>query len=216
VTERKEDLAHGAFALFRTISVAGFALELVWSIEQVITHDGVNLGTAHEAALCLESTEQVQSCRYRNRRVDAVLDAGKDCHKDSRKEDEDLEWGYPPELVHGVGWCDQVSYGVNNDGSECGVWNVPKHSGEGVNCEQHNDSCYDTGEGSSHSSLGLNGGSRERSSRWVSSKERTKAVCNADCNKLLRRIDHVVVDSAERLGDGDVLDKESNDGRWQL
>lgn len=104
MSERKEDLAHGAFTLFRTISIAGFALKFIWPIEKVVTHDGVNLGTAHEATLCLESTEQVQSCGNGNGRVNAVLDAGKNGHEDSGEEDEDFEGRYPPELVHGVGW----------------------------------------------------------------------------------------------------------------
>ena len=48
-------------------------------VQHVVANDGVDLDASKEASLCLEHAEDVNCERDRNRRVNAVLDAGEDC-----------------------------------------------------------------------------------------------------------------------------------------
>ena len=105
---------------------------------------------------------------------------------------------------------------MDNDSGQGGVRDIPEHGREGVDGEKDNNSCDDTGERSSHASLGLNRCSGERSGSRVRSKEGTQAIANTDGDQLLGRINRVVVDTSERFGDRNVLNEEDDNGRRQF
>ena len=101
---------------------------------------------------------------------------------------------------------------MDDDSGKSSVWNIPKHGWKRIDGQQHYDCCNDTGEWGAHACLGLDRGSREGTGRWVSSKERPETVGDANSHKFLRRVDDVVVDSAERFGDRDMLDEKNDHG----
>ena len=91
---------------------AMFALVL----HQMISNDRMDSHLAEEAASGFDDAEQQNTKRDTDCRVDTVLDAGKDSHKDASKEDDDFQWRDAPELVKGVRGSDQVSNCVDDDG----------------------------------------------------------------------------------------------------
>ena len=58
--------------------------------------------------------------------------------------------------------------------------------------------------------------SAEGSGGRIRSQEGAKDIGDANGNHLLRRVDRVVVDAAERLGDGDMFDEEDNNARREI
>ena len=105
---------------------------------------------------------------------------------------------------------------MDDDGGQPGAGNVEKDRGQGVQRKEDNDGGEDTSKWRSDTGLRLDGSPRERSGGRVPSEERTKDVGEADGNKLLRRVDDVVVHSAERLRDGNVLNDQDNDGQGKI
>ncbi len=148
--------------------------------------------------------------------VDAVLDGRKDGNDDANEENEDLQGRDEPELIHGVGRGDQVAHGVDDDGGERCVRDVVEHRGQGVDGEEDHDGSDNTGKGSSHTGLGLDGGTAERTSSGISTQERTENIGHTNGHHLLGGVDGVVVDTAERLRDGDVLNQQDDDGGRQV
>jgi hypothetical protein len=101
---------------------------------------------------------------------------------------------------------------VDDEGREAGRRDVEENGRQGVQGQEHDDGGEDTGEGSADTSLGLDGRAREGASGRVAAEEGTKDVGKANGDELLGGVDDVVVDAAERLGDGDVFDQENQDG----
>jgi hypothetical protein len=119
-------------------------------------------------------------------------------------------------LVDDLGRSDDISDSVDDDTSKTSVGDVEENGSQGVKSKQDNDSSNDTGEGSADTSLGLDGSSREGSGGGVGTQERTEKVANTDGDELLRRVDDIVVDTAEGLGDGNVLNQDNDDGGGKL
>lgn len=90
---------------------------------------------------------------------------------------------------------------MNDDCREGAVRDVVEDGREEVDCEEDHDSSDDTGEWSADTGLGLDGCAGERSSGWVPTEEGSDDVGDADRDHFLGRVDGVVVDAAERLGD---------------
>lgn len=85
------------------------------TIHRVIPYDRMDFHSAKEAAFSFDDTEEQDSDRNANGRIDPIFNAGKNSHKDTSKEDDDFQWGDAPELVNDVRGCDQVSDCVDDD-----------------------------------------------------------------------------------------------------
>lgn len=105
---------------------------------------------------------------------------------------------------------------MDDDTSKACVRDVEEDSSKGVESKQDDNCSDDTSEGSSDTSLGLDGSSGERSSGGVSSEEGTEKVADTNRDEFLRGVDNIVVDTAERLGDGDVFDQYNDDSSGKL
>jgi hypothetical protein len=105
---------------------------------------------------------------------------------------------------------------MDDDTSKTCVGNVEEDSSKGIESKQDDNSSDDTSEGSSDTSLGLDGSSGERSSGGVGSKEGTEKVANTNGDEFLGGVDNIVVDTAERLGDGNMLNQDNDDGGGKL
>lgn len=179
----------------------------------MVSNHRVDLDTAQEPTPGLERAEQEECGRGRDCRVDAVLDAAEDGNEHTGEENNDFQWGDLPELVDSVGWCNKITDGVDDDGSERGIGDVEEDGRERINCEKDDYGSNDTSERCADASLGLDGCSREGAGSRVCTEERSEEVGHTNSHKFLGRVNCVVVDPAKRLGDGDVLNQQHNDGR---
>lgn len=173
VIDGKEDVSHRVLALLRRLARAGFLLVFVIAVKQMITNNGVDLGSTHEATSGFKGAKEEQRCGNGDRRIDAIFNGREDRDEHSREENEDLERRYSPKLVDGVWWCDQVANGVDDNCRECRVRNIPEHCGKCVDGKQNDNSCDNTCERSSHAGFRFYGCARERTGGRISSKERT-------------------------------------------
>ncbi|TKW52537.1 hypothetical protein CTA1_13432 [Colletotrichum tanaceti] len=176
----------------------------------------VDADAAEEVALGLGEAHEEEGERGAHGQVDAVLDVGEDGEQDAGEEDEDLEGRHLPELVDDLGGRDEVADGVDDEAGEGGHGDVEEDGGQGVEGQQDDDGGEDAGEGGADAGLGLDGGAGEGSGGRVGAEEGAEEVGEADGDQLLGGVDDVVVDAAEGLGDGDVLDDEDDDGDGQV
>lgn len=160
----------------------------------------MDLDTAEEVSLSLCGPEQKNNSTRSDCDVNAVLDAREDSDKDTGEKDENFEGRDQPELVNGVWWRDQITNGVDDNCREGAVRDVVEDGCKEVDCEENDDPGNDTSEWGTDTSLGLDSCARERSSGWVSTEEGADDVGDTDCNHFLRRVDGVIVDATERLG----------------
>ena len=167
---------------------------------------------AQEAAGALGLPEHERREGRRHGEVDAVLDVGEDGQQHAGEEDDHLERGHAPEVVHLPRRREEVADGVDDDGRQARRGDEEEDRGEGVQGQQHDDRREDAGEGRPYARLGLDGCAGEGSGRGVSAEKRAEDVGEADGDELLRWVDDVVVYPAKRLGDGDVLDDQHDDG----
>lgn len=215
--EWQEDIARAAGWCIRA---AVDAVDAVWRL--LVGGGGgwsagaVDLGLSEETSTGLGEAEEDDGSRRSHGSVDTVLNVGEDGNKDTQEEDGDLNWGHLPELVDSAWWGDQVSDGVNDDRSQCTRRNVKEDGSQSIQGEEDENGSKDTSERSPDTGLGLDGSSREGSSGWVGTKEGTEDVGETNGNKLLGWVDGVVVDSTERLGDGNVLNEENDDGGGEI
>jgi hypothetical protein len=177
---------------------------------------GSNANNTEEATASLEETEHNNGSRHGDRGVDTVLDRAEDGNKNTGEEDDNLDGRDAPELVDDLGRSDDISDSVDDDTGKTCIRDVEEDGSKGVESKQDDNSSNDTSEGSSDTSLGLDGSSGERSSSGVSSKEGTEKVADTNGDEFLRGVDNVVVDTTERLGDGDVLNQDNDDGGGKL
>lgn len=177
---------------------------------------GSDTDNTEEATTGLEETEDDDSSGHGDGGVDTVLNGAEDGDEYTSEKDDDLNGGDAPELVDNLGRSDDISDSVDDDTGKTCVRDVEEDSSKGVESKQDDNSSNDTSEGSSDTSLGLDGSSGERSSSGVSSKEGTEKVADTNGDEFLRGVDNVVVDTTERLGDGDVLNQDNDDGGGKL
>ena len=137
----------------------------------VISNDRMDFHFAKEATFGFDDAEQQNSDGETNCRVDTVLDARKDSHKDAGKKDDDFKWRDAPELVQSVRGRDQVSDCVDDDSRQTRVGNVEEDGGQGVDGEEDHNSGKNTGKRSSYPSFRLDGGPGERSSGRIGPKK---------------------------------------------
>ena len=100
---------------------------------------------------------------------------------------------------------------MDDNGSQTCIRDVEKDRFEEVDGQEDKNAGDDSCKGSTDTSFGFDGSAREGASGWVCAEESAENVCYTNCNKLLRRIDGVIVDPAEGFRDGDVLDEEDDD-----
>lgn len=105
---------------------------------------------------------------------------------------------------------------MDDDTGQGSVGDVKEDGSQSIEGEQDDNGGNDTSKGSADASLGLDGGSRERTGSGISTEEGTEQVGDTNGDKLLRGVDDIVVDTAEGFGDGDVLDKDNDDGGGDL
>lgn len=86
---------------------------------------------------------------------------------------------------------------MNDDGGKSGIRDVEEDCSEEVDGEEHNDTGNDTCEGGADTRLRLDSGSREGSGCRICPKEGTNNIGDPNSNKLLGRVDGIVVDSSE-------------------
>lgn len=175
-----------------------------------------NANSAEEGTLGSEETVDEDSEGDENGGVDAILNTIEDGDKDTGKEDGNLKRGYSPELVDDARRSDNIPDGVDDDGSESSVGNVPEDGSQSVESKKDDNGSNDTSERSSDTSLGLDGSSGERTGSGVGTEERTEQVGDTNGNKFLGGVDNVVVDTTKRFGDGDVLNKDNDDSGGKL
>lgn len=215
VVDREEDGAlEVALAIGRSISVARSILAI--TLHKMVTDDRVNSDPSQELAASFGNAEQQNGCGDGDSAVDTNLDGGEDGDKHTNKEDDRIQGRDAPKLVDGVWWGDEIAHRMDDDTREGCLGDVKEHSGQGVDGKQHDDCSNATGQGSSHSRLGLDGSPGKGSGGRVGTQERSQQVGNTNCNQLLRRVYGIVVDTAERLGDGNVLNQEDDDRSWEF
>lgn len=215
VVERQEASAQGSLVLIVDRDLLGNGVRARCAVVEVGLH-GADTDNTEEAALGLEKSEDDNGKGDADGGVDSVLDAGEDGNEDTSEEDGHLKGRDAPELVNDLGRGDDISDSVDDDSGESCVGNVEEDSSQSVESQQHNNSSNDTSEGSADTSLCLDGSSGEGSSGGVGTEEGTEQVGDTNGDELLRRVDDVVVDTAEGLGDGDVLNQDDDDGGGKL
>lgn len=178
---------------------------------ELVLGDTIDADASEDRALSLGQAEEEEGGGGGDGEVDAVLDVGEEGEEDTGKENKHLERRYFPELVDNVGRGNEINDSVDNEAGQGGHGNVEEDLGQGVESQEDDDGSEDTGERSANTSLRLDGGTGKGSSCGVSTEEGTQEISEAHSDQFLRGIDNVVVDSAKRLGDGDVLDNQDND-----
>ena len=177
---------------------------------------GVDVDLAEELAWALGDAEEQDDERRENGHVDAILNVGEDGDKDTGKEDDDLERGALPEFEDFLWRGDQIADGMDDHGREGRVGDEEEDRGQGVESQQDDDGCEDTGERCPHASLGLDGCAGEAAGGRVSAEEGTEEVGEAESDQFLGWVDDVVVDATEGLGDGNVFDNQDQDCHGDL
>lgn len=177
-----------------------------------VPRNGLGVHSAEEPAGALGDAEEKQGSRSGDCHVDAVLDRGEDGDEDTGKEDDKLERRGLPVLVHFPRRRDKITDGVDNDGRKTGGRDEEEDGRQGIESEKNDDSGKDTSEGRPDASLGLDGSAGEGAGGRVAAEERTEDVGETNGDEFLGRVDDVVVDTTERLGDGNVLNQEDQDG----
>jgi len=176
----------------------------------------LHLDSSQGTTLRPEKSDNVQGHGASHGDVNAVVNGAENDGEDTSEEDDKLQRADTPELVDSVGRGDQISDGVDDDSAQRCAWNVKEDGSQGVDSDEHDDSSNDASQRSSDTSLRLDGGSAEGAGRRVSTDEWTQQVGNTDGDQLLRGVDAVVVDTAERLRDGDVFNQENNNTNGDL
>lgn len=204
VVDREEDRALKiALAIGGSISVGRSILAI--TLHKMVTDDRVNGHPSQELATSFGNTEQQNGCGNSDSAVDSNLDGGEDGDKHTDKEDDRIQRRDAPKLVDGVWRGNEIAHSVDDNTREGCLGDVKEHSRQGVDGKQHDDCGNAASQGSSHSRLGLDGSSGKGSGGRVGTQERAQQVCNTNRNQLLRWVYGIVVDTAEGLGDGNVL-----------
>ena len=105
---------------------------------------------------------------------------------------------------------------MNNNGGKDSVGNPVEGTAERVDGDENEDTGEPTSQGSAHTRLGLDGGTRERTGSSVGTEARADKVGDTDGDELLVGVDLVVVETTERLCNGNVLEKKHNHRDRQL
>ncbi|GJC94393.1 hypothetical protein ColKHC_03219 [Colletotrichum higginsianum] len=211
--EREEDVVCGG-ASWRRGRVVRKGLRAAdgVTVRIAVVRVTVDAGPAEEAAPGPREAEKQQGRRKGDGDVDAVLEGGEEGHEDADEVDDDVGRRHEPRLEDVVRRGDEVDDGVDDEGGEAGHGDVVEHRRQGVQGEEQDGAVEEAGQGRPDAGLGQDGGAAERAGGGVGAEEGPEEVGAADGDELLGRLDSVVVDAAERLADGDVLDHEDDDG----
>ena len=142
--------------------------------DHMVSDDRVDLHFAEEATVGFDDAEEQDAKRDTDCCVDAVLNAGKDGHKNTGKKDDHFYRRDAPELVERVRGRDEVPNCVNDDSGQTGVGNIEEDRCQGIDGEENDKGSKDTGKRGSHAGFRLDGCPRERASGWVSSQKWAK------------------------------------------
>ena len=93
--------------------------------------------------------------------------------------------------------CDRVD---DDSGQGCS-WNPEERRGKAIQSNNDDDGGVYTSQRRTDTRLGLERGTRERPSRWISAKARSNRICNTDRNQFLVWIDFVTIYPPESCGD---------------
>jgi len=178
-------------------AVIACACALALIVKEVIANDGVDLDFTHEAAFGFDNTEEEHGDRDADCGVDAVFDTGEDGDDDASEEDDDFEWRDTPELVNGVGRCDKVTNGVDDDCRKAGIGYVEEDCRQRIYRQEDYNGCDDTSKRSPDTCLRFDGSSREGSSSRICPEEGPKQICNSNGHHFLRWVNGVIVNPAE-------------------
>ncbi|KAI3489073.1 hypothetical protein L1887_46831 [Cichorium endivia] len=168
----------------------------------------VNTHDAEPSTAGAGNADEQQRKRSSHRHVHTRLGAREDGGNHCTHKDDQLERVDQPELVRHRERHHQVRYGVDDDGRQNRVGDPVECAAERVDGDEHQDTGEPTGKRGAHARLGLDGRSRKRTRSRISAEARTDEVGDADGNELLVGVDLVVVEAAERLCDGDVLEQQ--------
>jgi len=192
---------------FASVAVLAVASAVLGLVEDVVTKNRVDLDLAKEVTLGLEHTPKQQCGRCAHGGINTILNGGEDSDKNTSKENDHLQRRDSPELVNCVWRGDEITDSVDDNGRETGTWNVEEHRCQRIDSQEDHNGSDDTGKRRAHTSLGLDGSTREGSGSWVCAEEGTKQVGDTNSDQLLRRIDCVVIDTPERLGNRNMLNE---------
>ena len=93
----------------------------------------MDLDSTEEAALRLDGSKEKNGGGDGNGGINTVLNAGKDRHDDTDKEDGNLQRRSSPKFVDRVGGCDQVTDCMDDDGREGRRGNVEEDGRQSIN-----------------------------------------------------------------------------------
>ena len=165
-----------------------------------------------EVSFRSSDSEEEEGDRSSKRPVDTSLDRVEERPEHGTHKDEVLERGHSPEAKGLLGRSDEISDGVNDQSRQSRVRDPVESRSDGVKSDQDDDTGGDTSGRGSDSRLGLESGSREGTGRGVGREKRAEGVVDSNSDQLLVGVDLVSVQSTERFGDRDVLEKENNRG----
>ncbi|EGX95530.1 hypothetical protein CCM_00184 [Cordyceps militaris CM01] len=174
--------------------------------------DSADAGNAKEATAAQEQAPNNNSKGNADCGVNAILNGGEDGHQDTGEENDNFERRDTPELQNHLGRSNDVADSVDDDTSQRSVGNVVEDGRQSVDGEKDNNGSDDTGKGRAYTGLGFDGCAGEGSGSRVGSEKRSKQVAHTDGDKFLRWVDDIVVDTAKRLGNGNMLNEHDNDG----
>jgi hypothetical protein len=178
--------------------------------------NGLRVDPAEESAGALGDTEEEKSSRRGDGGVDAVLDVCKNGDEDARKEDDKLQRGGLPVLEDFPRRSDEVADSVDDNGAETGGRDVKENRGQRVQRQKNNDGGEDAGQGCPNSSLGLDSSARERPRSRIPAEKGSENVGKSEGDELLGRVNNVIVDATEGLGNRNVLNQKNEDGGWDI
>ncbi|TLD12353.1 uncharacterized protein PgNI_02921 [Pyricularia grisea] len=143
VVDGQEDVS-GRGAAGAGCALAKGAVLAVIVADDPVVEDRVHPDGAEEAAARLEDAAEEDRRRDGYGGVDAVFDGGEDGDDDTDKEYHYFDRRHAPELVQGIRGRDQITDGVDNDGSERCTGDVEKDGWQDVDGQQHHDGSDDS------------------------------------------------------------------------
>jgi len=145
--------------------------------------------------VCKPENEKDSRCCQGN--IDAVFYTRENGYDNCGDEDDVLERGNAPEPVTLCGRGDEIGDGVDNDSGERGRGNPEECGSETIQGDEDDDATEDTSRWGAHARLGLESRTRERTSSRISREDRPNGIGDTNRNKLLVRVDFVIIDTPE-------------------
>lgn len=149
--------------------------------------------TPEEVTFGSGNTKKQEDDRRGKRPVNTRLDGVENGPNNGTDEDHVFNRGNPPEAIRVLGRSDEVGDGVNNQGRKSRVGDPVESRGDSVQGNNNDDTSGETRSRGSHTSLRLEGRSRERTGRRVGREKSTNGVVDTDGDQLLVGVDLVTV-----------------------